>query len=149
MANVAHSFRAHASFITLATYGRRPIFQVSRIAELFIDTLREYRARGYYKLHAFLVMPDHVHLLLTPQSRPLERTVASLQESFARRAESSGPIWAPDLVVHPIQSLGDLEKVRTYLHQTPVRARLTERPELYPYSSAHRACLSSPLESRT
>jgi hypothetical protein len=51
-----------------------PPFQVERDAELLIETLQHYRAEGHYQLHTFVVMPDHLHLLLTPQET-LERAV--------------------------------------------------------------------------
>jgi putative transposase len=139
MAKADHTFRANAAFITISTHERRPIFQISNIAQLFIETLLHYRTRGNYKLHAFLVMPDHAHLLLTPHFGPLEQTITLIQNNFDRRLGSGDPIWAPGMVAHPVHSLRDHESVRTYLHQTPVRANLTATPELYPYSSAHRA----------
>ena len=141
MANVALPSRsAHtgASFVTIGTYERRPIFQISRVAELFIDTLLQYRRQGHYKLHAFLVMPDHVHLLLTPGNVALEETVAQIQKGFAQRLATRHPVWDPGMTAHSIRNLRDLEAVRTYLHQTPVRTHITSTPELYPYSSAHR-----------
>src|SRR5271168_4388574 len=55
-------------FVTSATFNRRRLFQVAANAELFLDTLQQYRRQGHYKLHAFVVMPDHIHLLLTPQA---------------------------------------------------------------------------------
>jgi putative transposase len=128
-----------ASFVTLATYEHRPIFQVSRLAELFIETLLDYRRSGYYKLHAYLVMPDHVHLLISPESLPLDQAVCLIQKGFAHRIGMKETLWQERFVAHSIRSLRDLETVRTYLHQTPVRVHLTSIPELYPYSSAHRA----------
>jgi putative transposase len=53
-------------FVTSATFGRRRLFQVAVNAELFLETLQHCRRDGHYKLHAFVVMPDHIHLLLTP-----------------------------------------------------------------------------------
>jgi len=134
----APATRTGASFVTIATYKRRPVFQVSRVAELFIDTLLHYRRLGHYKLHAYLVMPDHVHLLISPEALPLEQAITLIENGFAHRLASTQPLWESGIVAHPIRNLRDLETVRNYLHQTPVRANLTPTPELYPYSSAHR-----------
>jgi putative transposase len=128
-----------ASFVTLATYEHRPIFEVSRLAELFIENLLGCRRLGYYKLHAYLVMPDHVHLLISPESLPLEQAVSLIQNAFAQRLGTRELLWKEGFVAHSIRNLRDLETVRTYLHQTPVRVRVASTPELYPYSSAHRA----------
>jgi len=128
-----------ASFVTIATYLSRPIFQVSRLAELFIETLLDLRRRGYLKLHAYVVLPDHVHLLISPESLPLEQAVSLIQNGFSQRIGSKETPWQEGFVAHTIRNLRDLETVRSYLHQTPVRIQLTSTPEQYPYSSAHRA----------
>src|SRR5271170_4721138 len=125
------------SFVTIATHNQRPVFDVSRLAELFIETLLSNRTRGHYKLHAFLVVPDRVHLLLTPQ-HPLDQTIALLQNTFAERLNAADAVWEPGFSAHPIRNLRELETLRTYLHQTPVRTNLASSAELYPYSSAFR-----------
>ena len=50
------------------TFLLKPLRKVPRVvlAILFWLTLQHYRREGHYKLHAFVVMPDHIHLLLTP-----------------------------------------------------------------------------------
>jgi putative transposase len=126
-------------FVTAALDGRRPVFHTSRLAELFIETLLQLRARGRFKLHAYLVLPDHVHLLMTPLVSPLTATVTQIKTAFANRAdELQYPVWEQGFTSHPIPSLAALENLRTYLHQAPVNAGLVTSPELYPYSSAYR-----------
>ena len=49
---------------------------------MFLNTLQHYRHEGCYKLFAFVVMPDHVHLLLTPQGITLERTMQLVKAGF-------------------------------------------------------------------
>src|ERR1700735_5294287 len=53
-------------FTTFSTAGRRRLFQVEAKAELMAETLRDYRKQGRFSLHAFVIMPDHVHALITP-----------------------------------------------------------------------------------
>jgi putative transposase len=126
------------AFVTSATDQRRPIFQVDRVASLFVETLLHYRTLGHYKLHGYVVMPDHIHLLLTPQGITLARAVALIKTGFSYRLDSDLPVWEPGFTGYSIASLHDLEIVRAYLYQLPVRADLSPTPELYPYSSAHR-----------
>ena len=71
--------------MTSATFNRRRLFQVEAKAELFLEVLQNYRREGYYKLHAFVVMPDHIHLLLTPQGAPIERVVGLIKGGFSHR----------------------------------------------------------------
>jgi putative transposase len=78
----SRSSRPGTFFITTATYNRRRLFQSSVNADLFLETLQYYRRAGYYKLHPFVVMPDHVHLILTPQVISLERAVGFIKGAF-------------------------------------------------------------------
>lgn len=124
--------------VTMATYKLRPVFATSRLAELFIDTLLNLRTRGLFKLHAYLVLPERVHLLLSSNATPLPRAMEILQAAFAERLDTVQLVWNTGFDSHPVRSLRDLETLRSHLHQLPVRANLTPTPELYPYSSASR-----------
>jgi len=80
--------------LTAVTAQRRSLFQVTARAELFIATLQDNRARGRFELHSFVVMPDHVHLLLTPApdvSR--EKAVQLIKGGFSFRLKSKMDVW--------------------------------------------------------
>jgi putative transposase len=139
MAIPSRTARPGTYFVTTATYNRRRLFQSSINAELFIATLQHYRGLGHYKLHAFVVMPDHVHLILTPQGITLERAVGFIKGGFSHRLASSFPVWQRGFTDHRIRDAEDMDVRRAYLHLNPVRGRLVEAAELYRYSSAHRA----------
>jgi putative transposase len=125
-------------FITTITYNRRRLFQLSANAELFIETLQHYRAEGAYKLHAFVVMPDHVHLLLTPNAKTISQTMNLIKGGFSRRIASKFPVWQRGFADHLILDRDHFESRRTYIHQNPVRDNLVTAAELYTYSSAFR-----------
>ena len=126
-------------FVTTSTHERRRLFQVDANAQLFIETLQHYRRKGYYKLHAFVVMPDHVHLILTPLDITLERAVGMIKGGFSRRLASKFPVWQRGFTDHRIRDAVDMEARRTYLIMNPVKAGLVEAAERYRYSSAYRA----------
>lgn len=131
--------RLHAPgtyFVTTATAQRRRLFQRHATAELFVETLQHYRREGHYKLHAFVVMPDHIHLLLTPQEITLERAMMLIKGGFSRRLTASFPVWQRGFTDHRIRDRDDLLTHRDYIHHNPVRARLCQRPEDFPFSSA-------------
>ena len=70
-------------FTTFSTAGRRRIFQVEKNARLMVDTLRNYRTQGRFSLHAFVVMPDHVHALITPAVEvSLEKAIQFMKGGF-------------------------------------------------------------------
>jgi REP-associated tyrosine transposase len=138
MAIPSRASRPGTFFVTTSTHDRRRLFQVDSKAQLFIDTLQHYRREGYYKLHAFVVMPDHVHLILTPQKITLERAVGVIKGGFSRRLASKFPVWQRGFTDHRIRDAADMEARRRYVHLNPVKAGLVEAAELYRYSSAYR-----------
>jgi putative transposase len=63
-------------FVTAVTAERRSIFQVSATAELLQKTIFDYRSQGRFLLHAFIIMPEHFHALITPaQDVSLEKAM--------------------------------------------------------------------------
>ena len=123
-------------FITAITYNRRRLFQVEARAKLFIETLQHYRAEGLYKLYAFVVMPDHVHLLLTTDDLP--KAMQHIKGGFSRRVDSKFTVWQRGFTDHLVLNREHFESRRHYIHENPVRERLVESAEKYPYSSAFR-----------
>lgn len=137
MAIPTRTARPGTYFITTATHKRRRLFQVPQNAELFLDTLQHYRRKGHYLLHAFVVMPDHIHLLLTPQTMTLERAMQLIKGGFSHRLASRLPVWQRSFTDHRIRdSAEDFDLRRHYIHQNPVRAHLAPTADSYLFSSA-------------
>ncbi|QNI37806.1 REP-associated tyrosine transposase [Edaphobacter albus] len=122
-------------FITTATHNRRRLFQVESNAELLLETIDHYRAS--YLLHAYVVMPDHVHLLITPTDITIERTMQLIKGGFSHGMSSKLPVWQRGFTDHRIRDVDDYVIRLNYLHQNPVEARLSDTPETYPFSSAN------------
>jgi len=128
-------------FVTSVTSGRASIFQSARLAGLLIEVLKENRDRARLLLHEFVVMPDHFHILLTPEERaPLEKAVQFIKGGFSFRAKKEldfrGEVWQPSFTNHRIRDAQDYAQHRLYIRENPVRRFLVERAEMYPYSSA-------------
>jgi putative transposase len=124
-------------FLTTISYNRRRIFQIARNAELFLETLHHYRPN--YLLHAFVLMPDHVHLILTPREKNLSQIMNLIKGGFSHRLASKLPVWQRGFADHQIRSHEDFTIRQNYIHQNPVTARLVETPEAYPHTSANPA----------
>jgi REP-associated tyrosine transposase len=139
MAIPSRASRPGTFFVTTTTYNRRRLFQLPANAELFLATLQHYRREGHYKLHAFVVMPDHVHLILTPQTIALERAIGLIKGGFSHRLALNLPVWQRGFTDHRIRDAEDMQVRRDYLHQNPVRANLVAAAQMYPYSSAYLA----------
>lgn len=129
----------HTYMVTTETWERRSLFHVDTWAKLLIDTLYHYCGQAYV-LHEFVVMPDHIHALMTPLTS-LEKAVQFIKGSFSYRARkelgSSMEVWQKGFQDHRIRDAGDYATHVTYIHENPVKERLCARPEEYPYSSAH------------
>jgi putative transposase len=81
-------------FITTVTANRRRLFQVESNAQLLFELLNEDRAKGRYQVHAFVFMPDHLHLLLTPAPDvSVEKAVQFIKGGFSFRLKSKQPVW--------------------------------------------------------
>jgi len=104
-----------------------------------------------YQLHAAVVMPEHVHLLLNPlcdeRGWPygLPAILKLIKGSSAQRINkllgSSGPIWQEESFDHVLRSQESLEEKLEYIRQNPVRRGLVKTPEEYPWLWVeHRPC---------
>ncbi len=122
-------------FVTSATWERRRLFQVERNAQLFLAKLEGYRES--FLLHAYVVMPDHVHVLLTPGHVSLERVVQLIKGGFSHAVISKFPVWQRGFSDHRIRDAQDAAKHIHYLEQNPVGAHLAQYAWEYPFSSAH------------
>jgi putative transposase len=125
-------------FVTSRTSNSRRVFQVEKHAEMLLVVLQHYRREGYYKLHAFVVMPDHIHLLLTPQDISIERTMQLIKGGYSHRLGSKIPVWQRGFTDHRIRDKADWDQHIDYIHHNPVRSRLCQQPEDYKFSSAFR-----------
>jgi len=125
-------------FITTNTYQRQPIFRYETKAKLFLETLYHYREQKKYLLHEFVIMPDHVHVLVTPAPEiSLERAVQFIKGGFSYRLGKGATPWQASFTNHRIRDVADYDQHRTYIHRNPVRARLAASASEFLWSSAN------------
>jgi putative transposase len=95
-------------FASFQTARRQCFFRNERWSTLFLNTLEHYLPQT--GLHDFVIMPDHIHLLLSPQV-PLERAIQLIKGGYSFRAKRelqwSGDIWQVGFTDHRIRSLED------------------------------------------
>ena len=137
-------------FITTQTWERRPIFAKSAVAEILLTQLLHYRRQGAYLLHAFVIMPDHLHALLTPQEdTSLEKAVQLIKGSSSFRIRREllfrWPVWQTGFYDHRIRDPLDCEKHIRYIAQNPVLKKLAAGEAEYRYSSASGSVELDPL----
>jgi putative transposase len=127
-------------FVTFLTWQRRRLFVVEPYVRLFLKTLYGYRRQGKFLLHAFVLMPEHVHLLLTPaHDVTLERSIQLIKGGYSHAFGlefRSGEVWQRGFTDHRIRDAEDFVNHRDYIHQNPVKRGLVETAAEYRYSSA-------------
>ena len=130
--------------VTAVTAKRRRLFQVTSAAELLMRTILDYRSQGKFLLHAFVIMPDHFHALVTPAPNvSLEKAVQFIKGGFSFRLKSKLDVWMRSF--NETQIMGEAKFVNCvrYIEKNPVRRGLASTPESYPFSSA----ASGPLDT--
>ena len=125
-------------FVTGVCAERQRLFQTEANARLFFEHLQAHR-RTEYLLHAFVIMPEHVHLILTPV-QTLERSMQIVKGGFSYKYHrvngNSRAIWQRGFTDHRIRDRADSELRRTYLESNPVKRGLSATAETYRWSSA-------------
>ena len=96
--------------------------------------------RKFYELHAWAVMPNHVHLLIVPKM-PLPVITRWLKGSTARKANlllgrTGRPFWQDESFDHWVRSQKEFARIVAYIEHNPVKAGFVESPHLWPWSSA-------------
>jgi putative transposase len=129
-------------FVTSNTAGGKHLLQSERLANLFIDVLRSNTLQGRFRVHEFVVMPDHVHVLLTIDgATSIERAVQLMKGGFSFRAKKElgfqGGIWKRGFSEVRIMDRASHLRHRDNIDDNPVRAGLADSAENYPYCSSY------------
>ena len=124
-------------FITICCADRRKSFARAGLCRWFMKLLRQDAARHLFEVHAYCLMPDHVHLLLeglAPQS-DLLGFVKSLKakSSTAWQQKTSLILWQKKFYDHILRQNDSPDDVAWYIWMNPVRAGLCDRPEEYQF----------------
>ena len=102
------------------------------IAQIVVNSIRKGVELGHYELGAYVVMPNHVHLLIQPSIAP-ECLMKTSQGSQCPRGQpcvrtNRGTVLAKRIL--------RFQKIRMYIEANPVKAGLVRSPQDYPWSSA-------------
>ena len=124
-------------FITAVCAGRRRVFQTDTNADLMINVMQSNRNKGRMQIHAFVLMPDHMHLVLTPAADvSLEKAMQFLKCGYSFLLKSKLDVWERSYRERRLVDAQDFVTARQDIEQNPVRARIASRPAEHPFSSA-------------
>jgi putative transposase len=126
-------------FLTFSRYHRQPYLVSAERRDLFLQELERVRVECRFVVVGYVVMPEHVHLLL---GEPVGTTVPEVMQLLkqrvshaARQPSRTTPFWQTryyDFAV--VSEKKRIEKLR-YIHRNPVRRGLVEKPEDWLWSS--------------
>ena len=158
-------------YFTSVAHKRLPIFRTDKLKQIAAEAFDEARVSGNILILAYVIMPDHYHMITDGKRKPSD-TIRYLNGISARRilgylkanakdsleklrmsrkkGDYTYSVWEhhPDKFLITSDSMF-LQK-RNYIHQNPVRAGLVDHPDEYLYSSSriwnHRALENEPLK---
>ncbi|MFH0883645.1 MAG: transposase [bacterium] len=138
----------HAHYLTFGCYKRQHLFTPEELRTLFLQQLELARERYAFKLYAWVVMPNHIHLLLHPLDTPLSTILRGIKRPFSTKAfrwyEQHKPLRLETMEIkrgkyvvrrfwqegggydRNLYSPEAIYKSITYIHNNSVRAGLVE-----------------------
>jgi putative transposase len=117
-----------AYFVSTQTARRQPFFRHERWAKLCEATILHYAGTAY-SLHAYVIMPDHLHLLLTP-IESLEKAVQLIKGGFSFRVKKelgwNSDVWQPGFTDHRTRDEQDWDRHLEYIRRNPIKRKLVQ-----------------------
>lgn len=130
-----------AYLLTTVCVRRQPLFRDWPCASAVAATLAETRLWRDARLECWVLMPDHLHVLVTLGNEALPKLACRIKAVTSREASRAlertrGPVWARGYHDHALRREEDLRTVARYLIANPLRAGLAAAPGDYPFWNA-------------
>ena len=128
-------------FVTFSCYQRLPHLRDVWLRDMFVECLERTRRSYRFLVYGYVVMPEHVHLLVSePEVEVLAKAIQALKISVARRAmsrraELDVPLWQKRYYDHNVRTHESFVEKLHYIHHNPVQRGLAEKPEDWNWSS--------------
>lgn len=145
-------------YITAVTFDRVPVFRSENCCQFFIDNLVEIKEKHPFKLVAYVIMPDHVHLILNPLECDISKILmkikgksakliidwlkennykSSLEKLKLNIKNREYAVWQKDSSAIDLFSYKFLRQKSDYIHLNPLRAKFCDQPAKWKWSSYH------------
>ena len=134
-------------FITFSCHARRPLLGCALARDRFLKVLDEVRSAYGFRVAGYVVMPEHVHLLLSEPKRGTPSVALQIVKQRSSRAlreerisvqgaeQSVGPLWMPRFHDFNVWSANRLNQKLEYMHLNPVKRELVNHPKDWAWSS--------------
>jgi len=148
--------KGHLHFITFSCYRRLPLLKTVHARDIFVQELGKVRDEMEFRLIGYVVMPEHVHLLMSEPKRGTPSTVlqklklrvsrkmrkrrklagvGQLRLPFEEVGGPSRAFWQPRFYDFNVYTKGKKTEKLNYMHANPVTRRLVKHPKEWPWSS--------------
>ncbi|MGI8668387.1 MAG: REP-associated tyrosine transposase [Aridibacter sp.] len=148
-------------YLTKVTFRRVPIFKSEKICQFFTDALRETKENHLFKLVGYVIMPDHIHLILNPIECDISLFGKALKGKSARKIidwlklndfqtslkklalpktqkrNHSFAVWQKKITSIDLESDKFIRQKLNYIHLNPIRAKICEHPAKWKWPSYH------------
>ncbi|MFZ5832184.1 MAG: REP-associated tyrosine transposase [Planctomycetota bacterium] len=155
-----YDVQGHAHFLTFSCYGRLPLLGKDRSRRWLVESLEDARQKHAFDLWAWVIMPEHVHLLVWPRASQYQvgRILADIKRPVGQKAIDWLTVHSPSFLNrltvthrnrtyrhfwqpgpgqdHNVYDPFTAHQVVEYIHGNPVRRGLVSRSEQWPWSSA-------------
>jgi len=136
----------HSYYITIVTHRRNPILveNIEALRESFRESKRYYR----YSIDAIVVLPDHIHMIITPQvASEYPKIIRAIkynfstkvqsvtEQSIARYKKGMNPVWQQRYYEHTIRNEKDYLRCIEYMQNNPIKHGLVDNGTKWKYTS--------------
>jgi putative transposase len=133
-------------FITFSCYDRNPYLNTPSSRDLVERSLESTRERYNFQLLGYVIMPEHVHLLLSePENKPLATAIQSLKLSISKQS-TQRPFWHTRYYDFNVFTRNKVVEKLKYMHRNPVTRGLVASPEDWPHSSYRHYAFDEPAK---
>ena len=130
-------------FLTFSSYHRLPLMAQMHMEDAFLRSLEQMRRRFQMYVFGYVVMPEHVHLLVSePASGTISTAVQLLKTKVSiqarkekKRVMGDEPFWQTRYFDHNVRNHDGFVTQLRYIHRNPVKRGLCKTPEEWPWSS--------------
>ena len=127
-------------FVTTNVKDGRALFLDAACCQVVLDCISHLRTGLRHQVHAYVLMPNHLHLITTPkEDSNISQVMHSLKLFTSRRIGDMlglrGGIWQARFYERALRNAKDVENAFSFVHENPVKASLVSRPEEYVWSS--------------
>ncbi len=133
----------YGAFYHVITRGnqRQKIFRDEQDFKRYLEILGNYKQRYRYSLHSYVLMSNHVHLLIETGEVPLFKIIQGINQSFTmyfnRKYKTVGHLFQGRYKAILCDKDRYLLSLIKYMHTNPVRAKIVQKPDDYPWSGHH------------